>query len=205
MKKFVPLIVFSLFCLTAAFAYTEVLEGDKVCYDKNSASYTPYNQGCFALVKKINAGTGNYSEFYDENGNLFYMSPSSYEFFAGDRFIGFNNDELKFYEIKGKSATLLSKEDVGKLFGDYEIILISNFDKDKKYRMKNSLFKSKKILLLNDTNRTFHKFFVYPESSRNSLAKDLKVGMIKSLITVYGKKNVRLKHFGGDEFEIVVK
>ena len=33
----------------------------------------------------------------------------------------------------------------------------------------------------------------------------LKNEQIKSLITIYGKKNVRLKHEGGDEFEIVVK
>ena len=65
--------------------------------------------------------------------------------------------------------------------------------------MKNSLFKTRKMLLLNDRKRTFHGFEIYPLTSR-----DKEYG-IKSLITVFGKKNVRLKHPGGDEFEIVVK
>ena len=70
---------------------------------------------------------------------------------------------------------------------------------------KNQLLqKEKKVLLLNDTIRTFHNFFIYPLSSRNDF-QEFKNGEIKSLITIYGNKNVRLKHEGGDEFEIVVK
>ncbi|MBR2068513.1 MAG: hypothetical protein IJ877_02000, partial [Candidatus Gastranaerophilales bacterium] len=60
-------------------------------------------------------------------------------------------------------------------------------------------FKSKKILLLNDTERTFHLFYIYPEASRYTDCK------VKSLITIHSKKNVRLKHSGGDEFEIIVR
>ena len=44
----------------------------------------------------------------------------------------------------------------------------------------------------------------YTTSSRDEF-QEFKNGEIKSLITIYGKKNVRLKHEGGDEFEIVVK
>lgn len=117
-----------------------------------------------------------------------------------DRTITFVEDELRFYE----NSNLLSESEVQTLFPDYKVVLLSDFDKNKKYKMKNSLFGKKKILLLNDTYRTFHKFYIYPESSRNAF-KDKKAGEIKSLITVYGKKNVRLKHFGGDEFEITVR
>ena len=46
---------------------------------------------------------------------------------------------------------------------------------------------------------------VNPVSSENQINKEDKDCAIKSLITIYGKKNVRLKHEGGDEFEIVVK
>ena len=205
MKKIFFITFLILFSMVSAFAFVEVAPNSKVCFDKKTGMYAPYKEGCFALEKRVSSGTGSFSEFYDENNKFFYMAPTNYDFFYKDRFIGFNNDELKFYELEGKNAKLLSKEDVSEIFPDYEIILISQFDRNKKYTIKNSLFKSRKILLLNDTNRTFHKFFVYPESSRNPLAKDLKEGMIKSLVTVYGKKNVRLKHFGGDEFELVVK
>ena len=128
------------------------------------------------------------------------LNSFAHEFNIGEREFSYNPDTLKFYE----SSVTLSDEEVQVLFPDYEIILISKFDKEKKYKIKNSLFGVKKILLLNDDIRTFHNFYVYPISSRNEF-KEFKNGEIKSLITIYGKKNVRLKHEGGDEFEIVVK
>lgn len=124
----------------------------------------------------------------------------NYNFNIGEREFSYNPDTLKFQE----GSVILSSEEMQVLFPDYEIILISKFDKERKYKIKNSLFKTKKILLLNDDTRTFHNFFIYPISSRNEF-KNFKNGEIKSLITIYGKKNVRLKHEGGDEFEIVVQ
>lgn len=131
---------------------------------------------------------------------LLGCSAFAYDININDRIITYNPDTLKFYE----NSITLSAQEVSDLFPDYQLILISKFDKNKKYEIKNSLFKSKKVLLLNDDTRTFHRFFVYPETSRNDF-QEFKNGEIKSLITIYGKKNVRLKHEGGDEFEIVVK
>ena len=128
------------------------------------------------------------------------FSAFAYEFNIGEREFSYNPDTLKFQE----GSITLSTEEVQALFPDYQIILISKFDKDKKYKIKNSIFGTKKVLLLNDKTRTFHNFFIYPTSSRSEF-KEFKNGEIKSLITIYGKKNVRLKHEGGDEFEIIVK
>ena len=135
-------------------------------------------------------------------GLFLLISPvfANYDLQINDRNITYNENELKFYE----NDVLLNKEQVQELFPEYEIVLISRFDKNKKIGVKNSLVKSKKVLLLNDTNRTFHNFFVYPTSSRDEVLK-YKKGEIKSLFTIYGKKNVRLKHSGGDEFEIIIK
>ena len=94
--------------------------------------------------------------------------------------------------------------EVQNLFPDYEIITIKHFDKNKKYVIKNKYFNKRKLLILNDTPRTFHMFYIYPETSRIKY-ENLKEGEIKSLVLLRGKKNVRLKHFGGDEFEIVAK
>lgn len=109
--------------------------------------------------------------------------------------LNYDENTLKFYE----DDALLDVQDLKKIFTDYEIILVSQFNENKKLKIKNSFFKSKKILLLNDTKRTFYLFYIYPEASRYSDPQ------IKSLITVHGKKNVRLKHAGGDEFELIVK
>ena len=132
-----------------------------------------------------------------------FMSPvfANYDLKFDSRTITFNEDELKFYE----NGALLSKDEVQKLFPDYEIVLISQFDKDKKLKISNKRMKQKKILLLNDEKyRTFHLFYIYPTVSRSEF-QNYKNGEIKSLITVHGKKNVRLKHFGGDEFILDVR
>ena len=129
------------------------------------------------------------------------VANADYNLNIGARNITFVDDEFKFYE----NSTCLTKEQVQELFPDYEIILISSFNFDKKYTLKNSTFNTKKILLLNDTNRTFHGFEIYPNASRVEYKKGEKIGALKALIMVHGRKNVRLKHPGGDEFEIVVK
>ena len=126
---------------------------------------------------------------------------ANYELKFDNRTVVFNEDELKFYE----NNELLTKEQVQELFPDYEIVLISEFDRNKKYSMKNKRMTQKKVLLLNDEKfRTFHLFYVYPTVSRSEF-QNYKNGEIKSLITIHGKKNVRLKHFGGDEFVFDVR
>jgi len=135
---------------------------------------------------------------------LFLFSSNAfaqYDFEIENRKITYQEDELKFYE----NDKLLPMEEVQKLFPEYELLLISDFDKNKEVKIKNSLFNSKKILLVNDTNRTFHGFFIFPESSRNQVNNDDKNCTVKSLITIYGKKDVHLKHSGGDKFQILVK
>ena len=119
----------------------------------------------------------------------------AYDFNYQNHQLNYDEDTLKFYE----NDTLLTPEEVKNIFSDYEVILISQFREKRKLRIKNSFFKSKKILLLNDTQRTFHMFYIYPETARYENNK------IKSLITIHGKKNVRLKHQGGDEFEITIR
>ncbi len=119
----------------------------------------------------------------------------AYEFEYQGHKLNYDADNLKFYE----NNELLSVEEVKNIFSDYEIVLISQFGENKKLRIKNSFFKSKKILLLNDTTRTFFEYYVYPETSR------YKDENLKSLITVHSKKNVRLKHSGGSEFEITIR
>lgn len=134
---------------------------------------------------------------------LFSFAQNAYAdctFEVNGRNITFVEDELKFYE----NSNELTVDEVQKLFPDYEIITIKHFDKNKKYVIKNKFFKKRNILLLNDTPRTFHLFYIYPEAARVKF-ENLKEGEIKSLILLRGKKNVRLKHFGGDEFEIVAR
>lgn len=126
---------------------------------------------------------------------------AAYDFNHNGRTITYNEDELKFYE----NNNLLTPQQVQEIFPDYEVVLISKFDKNKKYLIKNKRMKKKKVLLLNDEKfRTFHLFYIYPTVSRSEF-QNFKNGEIKSLITIHGKKNVRLKHSGGDEFILDVR
>ena len=131
---------------------------------------------------------------------LLSLGAFAYDFQYNNRTITYNPDTLKFYE----NSIVLSIDEVSEIFPDYQIIPIKKFDKERKFHIKNSLFKSKKVLILNNDTRTFHGFEAYPISSRNEF-QNFKNGEIKSLMTIYGKKNIRLKHSGGDEFEVVVK
>ena len=85
-------------------------------------------------------------------------------FEVNDRTVTFIEDELKFYE----NSVELSQEEVQSLFPEYTIVTISDFDKNRQYKMINSLFGKKKILILNDRNRTFHLFYIYPISARDA-------------------------------------
>jgi len=126
----------------------------------------------------------------------------AFDFSIDNKNYTYNPDELKFYIKDKNKSTKLTKEQVSELFPDYKIVLVSQFNDKRKYNIKNSLFKTQKILILNDTSRTFHLFDIYPVTSRNEFQNSYD---IKSLITIYGKKNVRLKHEGGDQFIINVK
>lgn len=127
----------------------------------------------------------------------------AYDFSIDGKNYSYNEDEFKFYSYNKGVKEQLSPFEVAQLFPDYEIVLVSRFDKNKKIEIENRSFKFKKILLLNDLKyRTFHGFEVYPVSARMEFQGSTD---IKSLISVYGKKNVRLKHKGGDEFEIIPK
>jgi len=127
--------------------------------------------------------------------SLLCLSAFCYTFKYQDNQLTYDENTLKFYE----GDRVLTVQEVKDIFKDWEVITISQFNDKKKLKVKNSLFKSKKVLLLNDTNRTFYEFYIYPKTSRYQDER------IKSLITIHGKKNVRLKHSGGDEFEITIK
>ena len=125
---------------------------------------------------------------------LLSFSVFAYDFTFEDKKINFNQEEFKFYQ----NSNLLTKGEVAKIFPEYEIITISQFDKNRKFYLKNKAFNSKKVLILNDRNRTFPNYNIYPISARDN-------ENIKSLITIYGKKDIRILHPSGDKFEIIVK
>lgn len=174
-------------------------------YNNYQAVYLPstssWSTGAMAddrivLTKKTSEGSGNYSEYYYSNGKPAINLNSNFEFIKDGQLIGVDNAGLKYYKIsydkKSKKfiQTLLKEDELQKIFPNAQIIKISQF-KNNEITVKKRLFKDKKVLLLNDTERYFHKYSYKPASVQQTDIKGLitlsHIGKVK--FSLYGDKN----------------
>src|SRR5699024_9469228 len=121
-----------------------------------------------------------------------FQSGSNFEFIDDKKLIAVDNASLKYSKIIFDGSKFiqipLEIEELKTIFPDVEIIKISRF-KNNKLTIKKPLFKKKTVLLINDTDEYFHKYFVSPESSANK--------NIKGLITLSKKfTKVKFCHLG---------
>lgn len=154
-----------------------------------------------SFKKTISTGSGSYSIYKYNNEET--MLNSNYEFIYNSRLIGADNENLKFYEILYKNSKLeqklLTEQELQEIFTDVDIVKISEFNNGV-YPVINNCA-NKKILLYNDTEANFHKYFVKPEIS----AADRN---IKSLIILPKKGKVKFAHISDKlqpEYVIKVK
>ncbi len=151
------------------------------------------------LTKKTSEGSGSYSEYYFGNDKLAFALKSNFEFIKDGKLIGVDNAGLKYYEItydeKNKKFVEipLCEKSLQKLFPKAEIIKISQF-KNNEITVKKQLFKDKKILLLNDTDKYFNKYSYSPKNVQKTDIKGLikisHLGKIK--FSLYGDKKTML-------------
>lgn len=180
------------FC-APVFALDPVYENDKVIYDTKTKCWSKEeNKEGIILYKKTSSGTGSYSIYYYKCDKPAFQSGSNFEFIDDKKLIAVDNASLKYSKIIFDGSKFiqipLEIEELKTIFPDVEIIKISRF-KNNKLTIKKPLFKKKTVLLVNDTDEYFHKYFVSPESSANK--------NIKGLITL-SKKFTRVKfcHLG---------
>ena len=154
------------------------------------------------LTKKTTEGSGSYSQYYLGDGKLAAALKSNFEFIKDGKLIGVDNAGLKYYKInydnktKKFEETPLCEKSLQELFPKAEIIKISQF-KNNEITVKKQLFKDKKILLVNDTDKYFHK---YSYSPKNVQKTDIK-GLIK--ISHFGK--VKFSLYGDKETMLTIK
>lgn len=180
------------FC-APVFALDPVYENDKVIYDTKTKCWSKEeNKEGIILYKKTSSGTGSYSIYYYKCDKPAFQSGSNFEFIDDKKLIAIDNASLKYSKIIFDGSKFiqipLEIEELKTIFPDVEIIKISRF-KNNKLTIKKPLFKKKTVLLVNDTNEYFHKYFVSPESSANK--------NIKGLITLSKKfTKVKFCHLG---------
>lgn len=187
-----------IFCTLIAFyapvfALDPVYENDKVIYDTKTKCWSKEeNKEGIILYKKTSSGTGSYSIYYYKCDKPAFQSGSNFEFIDDKKLIAVDNASLKYSKIIFDGSKFiqipLEIEELKTIFPDAEIIKISHF-KNNKLTIKKPLFKKKTVLLVNDTDEFFHKYFVSPESSANK--------NIKGLITLSKKfTKVKFCHLG---------
>lgn len=180
------------FC-APVFALDPVYENDKVIYDTKTKCWSKEeNKEGIILYKKTSSGTGSYSIYYYKCDKPAFQSGSNFEFIDDKKLIAIDNASLKYSKIIFDGSRFiqipLEIEELKMIFPDVEIIKISRF-KNNKLTIKKPLFKKKTVLLVNDTDEYFHKYFVSPESSANK--------NIKGLITLSKKfTKVKFCHLG---------
>lgn len=196
MKK--PASFIFIFCTLIAFcapvfALDPVYENDKVIYDTKTKCWSKEeNKEGIILYKKTSSGTGSYSIYYYKCDKPAFQSGSNFEFIDDKKLIAIDNASLKYSKIIFDGSKFiqipLEIEELKMIFPDVEIIKISRF-KNNKLTIKKPLFEKKTVLLVNDTDEFFHKYFVSPESSANK--------NIKGLITLSKKfTKVKFCHLG---------
>lgn len=187
-----------IFCTLIAFyapvfALDPVYENDKVIYDTKTKCWSKEeNKEGIILYKKTSSGTGSYSIYYYKCNKPAFQSGSNFEFIDDKKLIAIDNASLKYSKIIFDGSKFiqipLEIEELKTIFPDVEIIKISRF-KNNKLTIKKPLFEKKTVLLVNDTDEYFHKYFVSPESSANK--------NIKGLITLSKKfTKVKFCHLG---------
>ena len=180
-------------------------------YDNYQAVYMPSTktwatagmaEGRIVLTKKTTQGSGSYSEYYYGNGKLAAALKSNFEFIKDGKLIGVDNAGLKYYELKYNTKTKkfvetpLCEKELQKLFPNTKIVKISEFTNNE-YTVRKPFFKDKKILLVNDTAKYFHKYTYKPSKVQPT--------DIKGLIKVYRMGNVKFSLYGDKANMLTIK
>ncbi len=151
------------------------------------------------LTKKVSEGSGNYSEYYSSNGKLAAALSSDFEFIKDNQLFAVDNASLKYYKVVYQNSNFvqvqLTEEELQQVFPNAEIIKISQFHNGKLIVNK-KLFKNKEILLVNDTDKYFHKYSFNPSKIQKTDVK----GLLK--IEKFGK--IEFSLFGENENKLTI-
>ncbi len=143
------------------------------------------------LTKRTSTGTGSYSLYFDENNKLVAALCSNFEFVHKGRLITVDNANLKYYELIYEDEQFkevpLSDSQLKEIFDEAQIVKISEFNNDK-YTTTKNFFGIKRILLVNDTDRSFYKYSYKPPKVQQT--------DVKGYITTPKYEKIIYSHYG---------
>lgn len=212
MKRFLLGLICVFISQITCFAdYIEPVEGDCLLYSKETQSWsigkqqTPNSEeedNTISLTKKLEYATGAYSKYVDTNEKEAFSLVSDYEILHDGDLISVDNNELKFkkinYEIDKFVEKEVSDEKLQKIFPDYQIIKMSEFEHNK-LTLKKKFFETKKFLLINDTDDFYYK--------PTCIIEKVQTSPVRGLVNLHKIGNYEFKHFGehNGKFLIQVK
>lgn len=179
MKKFIKFLIVYILCYglsSYAFEYNGVYDTQKIIYSPSALMWSQTSSGKNDISFIKNTSSGNYSHYVSNCAEVGLNS--NFEFIYDGRLIGVDNSNLKYYEIEYQNneliQQLLSYEQIQEIFSDIDVIKLSDFKRGTYTIINHS--ENKMILLFNDTEDCFDKYFITPEKS--IACKDIK-GLIK--------------------------
>lgn len=171
--------------------FDSIYESASVVYSPSDALWYRYevHKDDIIFKKYTSEGSGSYSHYISGCSDVGLNS--NYEFIFEGRLIGVDNENLKYYEILYKDKELvqelLTYEQVQEIFSDIDVIKISDFSRGT-YTIINP-GENTEILLFNDTEENFHKYFITPKESISD-------SKIKGLVKLPRRGKVVFSHIG---------
>lgn len=148
------------------YATKTIMENQDVVYQPDTKIWSNCvddSEGKIVLTKKINSGSGSYSEFYNSDSEIAFSFGTGAEFLFKDKLIAEDVYSMKFYSIYfDEQENKFNRRDVvidslNKVFTDAKIVRISEFKNDV-LKVRKTPFKTMKLLLVNDTPEYFYKY-----------------------------------------------
>jgi len=204
MKK-VFLITFLLLFCNPLFAnensHNAIFNNDKIIYSKINSIWSKKDNGAdrIVLIKQLNEGTGSCSIYNYEDGSLAFALATDYELLNNGKLIIIDNNLLKYYKIifngENFEQVLMTDEEIREAFPQAEIFKLSWVDSDNKIWIHKPFLKQRNLILVNDTERCFHKI--------ETKSKNVQDSEIKGLIRINKYGRIKFSHFGERDGKLV--
>lgn len=204
MKKFFLILFFSVISISVRATenpHNALFDGDIAVYSKASSMWSNVEsaEDDIVLKKTLIEGVGSHSIYNKEDGSLAFALSTNYEFVKDGKLIIVDNDLLKYYEMIYDADSFKQRElteaEIQEIFPDYEVFRISQIDSDNKIWIHKPFGKNRKLVLVNDTDRFFHRI--------SCRWKNVQDSEIKGLISISRYGIITFKHFGERDGKLI--
>ena len=170
MKRLLVTIALIGFCTANSAAYAYIQKDQQVYFNPINTTWSEVKQTPMdvMIINKGPVGSDKLNEYRFENGARAIPSVTNAEYIKSGALIGINSEEMKFcryvYSLGRVEVFPLSDKIVSQLYPDYEIVKISQFNKYHKHTVYKKRFTKKKLLIINDTDKSFAAYSYQPKS-----------------------------------------